>query len=134
MADLNKVMLIWRITNDLELKKMGETWMSVVNFTLATNRAYKNKNGEKVEEAEFHRCVAYNQLADIIWQYLSKWRKIFVEWRLRTRQWEDSNWNKRYTTEIVVTDISFCDSKWSNATINNQSNNAEQSTEEDIPF
>jgi len=127
MADLNKVMLIWRITNDLELKKVGETWTSVINFTLATNRVYKNKNGERIEESEFHRCVAYWQLADIISQYLSKWRKIFTEWRLRTRQWEDANGNKRYTTEIVVTDVKFCDS--------NKGTGAENSVEEeDVPF
>jgi len=133
MGDLNKVMLLGRITNDLELKKIQDTWTSVVNFTLATNRIYKNKNWERVEEAEFHRCVAYNQLAEVISQYLSKWRKIFVEWRLRTRQWEDSSWNKRYTTEIIVTDITFCDSKWPASKVEEQADK-DQPVEEDIPF
>ncbi len=134
MADLNKVLLIGRITNDLEIKKMWDSWTSVVNFTLATNRSYKNKNWEKVEEAEFHRCVAFGALADIIWQYLSKWRKVFIEGRLRTRQWEDSTWNKRFTTEIVVTDMNFCDSKLNTSSSVTDENVATDDTEEEIPF
>ena len=135
MADLNKVLLIWRITNDLEIKKMGDTGTSVVNFTVATNRSYKNKSWEKIEETEFTRCVAFWPLADIIWQYLSKGRKVYIEWRLRTRQWEDAGGNKRFTTEVVVTDMNFCDSKWWNNTVNTVSDSASQTTEEeDIPF
>jgi len=131
MADLNKVLLIWRITNDLEIKKMGDSGTSVVNFTLATNRVYKNKAWDKVEEAEFHRCVAFGSLADVIGQYLSKGRKVYIEGRLRTRQWEDSTGNKRYTTEIVVTDLNFCDSK---PTSSNSGASESTPTEEDIPF
>ena len=136
MADLNKVMLIGRITSDLEVKKMGDSGVSVLNFTLVTNRSYKSKTGEKVEEAEFHRCVVFAWLADMMWQYLGKWRKIFVEWRLRTRQWEDQSWNKRYSTEIVVTDMNFCDSKASGETSSSSSSNNPTPTteEEDIPF
>ena len=132
MADLNKVMLIWRITTDLEVKKMWDSGVSVLNFSLATNRSWKNKNGEKVEEAEFHRCVVFGALADTMGQYLWKGRKIFVEGRLRTRQWEDQSWNKRYTTEIVVSDMNFCDSWNKNGNKNN--NIVEDTTEEDIPF
>jgi len=133
MADLNKVMLIGRITSDLEVKKIWDSWNSVVNFTLVTNRAYKKQDWSKVEEAEFHRCVAFGPLADMMWQYLWKWRKIFVEWRLRTRQWEDQSWNKRYSTEIIINDLNFCDSKPSNWNSWNQ-NNENSTTEEDIPF
>ena len=134
MADLNKVMLIGRITSDLEIRKIQDTWHSVVNFTLATNRYYKNKSWEKIEEAEFHRCVAFWALADIMWQYLEKWRKIYIEWRLRTRQWEDQSWNKRYTTEIIVLDLNFCDSKKSNSSNNEQKIENTTTNEEDIPF
>jgi single-strand DNA-binding protein len=136
MWDLNKVMLIWRITNDLEIKKIWQNWTSVVNFTIATNRVYKNASWEKIEEPEFHRCVAFWSIADVIWQYLSKGRKIYVEWRLRTRQWEDQSWVRRYTTEIIVTDMVFCDSKWSWKN-NNGVSTAEQTvedTEDEIPF
>lgn len=134
MADLNKVMLIGRITSDLEVKKIWDNWNSVVNFTLVTNRAYKKQDWSKVEEAEFHRCVAFGPLADMMGQYLWKWRKIFVEWRLRTRQWEDQSWNKRYSTEIVVNDLNFCDSKPSNWNLWSQNNESSTTEEEDIPF
>lgn len=136
MADLNKVLLIWRIASDLEIKKMWDSGVSVLNFTLATNRSYKNKDWEKIEEAEFTRCVVFGALADMMGQYLSKWRKVYIEWRLRTRQWEDQAWNKRYTTEVVVTDMNFCDSKSTATTTNSSNKTAEDSStdEEDIPF
>jgi len=139
MADLNKVMLIGRITSDIEVKKMGNSDVSVANITLVTNRAYKNASWEKIEEAEFHKCVVFGKLADMMWQYLTKGRKIFIEGRLRTRQWEDQSWNKRYTTEIVVENMNFCDSgntNNGNAGGNTATNNTVENTttEEDIPF
>ncbi len=137
MADLNKVMLIGRITSDLEVKKMWNSWNSVLNFSLATNRSYKSKTGEKIEETEFTRCVVFGKLADVMWQYLSKWRKIFVEGRLRTKQWEDQSGNKRYTTEVIVSEMNFCDkgngwnSNWNTA---NANANVENEIADDIPF
>ena len=136
--DLNKVMLIGRITSDLEVRKMGNSGTSVVNFNLATNRSYKTKDWEKVEETEFHRCVAFWALADMMWQYLSKGKKIYVEWRLRTRQWEDNVGNKRYTTEVVISEMNFCDSKsqsWSNSISDTtEAVWSVNTVEEDIPF
>ena len=136
MADLNKVMLIGRITTDLEIKKLWDSWNSVLNFSLATNRSYKNKTGEKIEEAEFHRCVVFWPLADMMGQYLSKGRKIFIEWRLRTRQWEDQSGNKRFTTEIIVSDMNFCDSKssWEWFTASPAPKKEESTDDDDIPF
>ena len=138
MADLNKVMLIGRITSDLEAKQMWSTWNSVLNFNLASNRAYTSKTGEKVEETEFTRCVVFGKLADIMAKYLSKGRKIFVEWRLRTRQWEDQQGNKRFTTEVLVSEMNFCDNGKSNwNSTNNDTNTASTDNwvwEEDIPF
>lgn len=134
--DVNKVMLIWRITTDLEVKKMWDSWVSVVNFSLATNRVYKNSNWDRVEEAEFHRCVVFWNLADVVWQYLSKWSKVYAEWRLRTRQWEDQSWNKRYTTEVVVAAMDFLDTRRppSNDAVNESTSNSSNDTEDEIPF
>jgi single-strand DNA-binding protein len=109
--DLNKVMLIGRSTTDVEIKKIESTGSSVVNFSLATNRRYKNKDEQVVEESEYHRCVAYGNGADIIGKYVSKGKRMYVEGRLRTRKWEDTNGNARYTTEIVVDNFIFLDSK-----------------------
>jgi single-strand DNA-binding protein len=135
MWDLNKVLLLGRISSNIELRKINE-WTSVVNFNLVTNRVYKNKNGEKIEEAEFHRCVAFWPIADIISQYLSKWRKIYLEWRLRTRQWEDASGNKRYTTEIIVLDVSFCEPRQQVTTSTSDAAGVDNVPvdDEDLPF
>ena len=132
MADLNKVMLIWRITTDLEVKKMWDSGNSVLNFSLASNRSWKNKNWEKVEETEFTRCVVFWKLADVMEQYLSKWKKIFIEWRLRTRQWEDQSWTKKFTTEVIVNEMNFCEGLKSNWKI--EKVDEDKIEDEEIPF
>jgi len=126
-------MLIWRVTNDLEVKKIESTGNSVVNFTVATNRRYTNKDGQLVEESEYSRCVAYGNAADILGQYAHKGKRIYIEWRLRTRKWEDTNGVSRYTTEIVVDNFIFLDSKPTTSTWNGD--NAEETNDEgDAPF
>lgn len=133
--DLNKVMLIWRSTTDVEVKKIESTGSSVVNFSLATNRKYKNKEGQVVEESEYHRCVAYGNSADILGQYINKGKRMYVEWRLRTRKWEDTTGNARYTTEIIVDNFIFLDSRnssWSND--DDSWSWPEVSDDEDLPF
>lgn len=137
--DLNKVMLIWRSTTDVEIKKIESTGNSVVNFSLATNRRYKNKEGQMVEESEYHRCVAYGNAADIIGTYVKKGKRMYVEARLRTRKWEDTSWNARYSTELVVDNFIFLDSKgsWDSASASAvpaeaTPNAAEE--DEDLPF
>lgn len=110
--DLNKVMLIWRATNNLQVKTIETTWTPVVNFTVATNRKYTNKEWNTMEDAEYHRCVAYWKWAEVLWKYLVKWKRIYVEWRLRTRKWQDSEWADKFSTEIIVDSFIFLDSKW----------------------
>ena len=130
--DLNKVMLIGRITNDVELKTIEWSWNSVINFSLATNRRYKNKEWNLVEEAEFHRCVVFWNLADVLWKYWEKWKRMYVEGRLRTRKWEDTNWNSRFTTEIIVENFIFLDSRWWNS--DNSSQAVDNVDSEEMPF
>lgn len=89
--DLNRVTIIGRCASDLDVKKIESTGASVVNFTVATNRKYKNKDGNLLEEAEYHRCVAYGNSADVLGRYLVKGKKVYVEGRLKTRKWQDSN-------------------------------------------
>ena len=109
--DLNKVMLIGRSTNTLQVKTIESTQSSVVNFTIATNRKYKNKEWNILEDAEYHRCVAYWNAAEVLWKYLTKWKKIYIEWRLRTRKWQDSEGHDRFSTEIIVDNFIFLDTK-----------------------
>lgn len=109
--DLNRVTIIGRCASDLDVKKIESTGASVVNFTVATNRKYKNKDGNLLEEAEYHRCVAYGNSADVLGKYLVKGKKVYVEGRLKTRKWQDSNGNDRYSTEIIVENFIFLDAK-----------------------
>ncbi len=109
--DLNRVMILWRCASDLDVKKIESTGSSVVNFTVATNRKYKNKDGNLLEEAEYHRCVAYGNSADVLGKYLIKGKRVYVEGRLKTRKRQDSNGNDRYSTEIIIENFIFLDAK-----------------------
>ena len=139
--DLNKVQLIWRATANLEVKTIESSWTSVVNFTIVTNRKFKNRDANVVEEAEYHRCVAYGKWAEVLWQYVTKWKRIYVEGRLRTRKWQDTEGRDRYSTEIIVDNFIFLDSKSSGdnnteseiATVNENSEQTKPE-DEDVPF
>jgi len=109
--DLNKVMIIWRATNNLQVKTIESTGTSVVNFTVATNRKFKNKEGNVLEDAEYHRCVSYGKWAEVLSKYLNKGKRIYIEGRLRTRKWQDSEGNDKFSTEIIVDNFIFLDPK-----------------------
>lgn len=132
--DLNKVMLIGRSTNNLEVKTIEWTGTSVANFTVATNRKFKNKEGNVLEDAEYHRCVAYGKWAEVLWQYLTKWKRVYIEWRLRTRRWEDNEGTTKYSTEIIVDNFIFLDSKWSSTEWENVDSSITDIQDEEVPF
>ncbi len=98
--DLNKVQIIGNITQDIELKQTPN-WQSVCSLSVATNRNWKDANGMRQEQAEFHNLVFWGKLAEIAGEYLQKWKKVYVEGRLQTRNWEAQDGTKRYRTEIV---------------------------------
>ncbi|KKP65513.1 MAG: Single-stranded DNA-binding protein [candidate division WS6 bacterium GW2011_GWE1_34_7] len=107
---LNKVQLIGNLTREPELRyTTGGT--PVVTFGLATNRSWKDQNGETKEVAEFHNIVAWNKMAEICQQLLAKGMKIYVEGSLTTRSWEADDGSTRYKTEIRVDDMILLDSK-----------------------
>lgn len=110
MKSLNKVQLIGHTTADPELK-YTPTGSAVCNFTIATNRNWTTETGEKKEEADFTRCVAWNKLAEICGQYLKKGKKVYVEGRLSTRSWQDKDGQTKYMTEVVLTDVILLDSR-----------------------
>jgi single-strand DNA-binding protein len=107
---LNKVMLIGNLTRDPELRYTPQG-TAVCTMGLATNRTWVTDNGEKREETEFHRIVAWNKLAELCSQLLFKGRRVYVEGRLQTRQWTGSDGNQRQATEIVIEDMLVLDSK-----------------------
>lgn len=107
---LNKVILIGNLTRDPELRYTPQG-TAVCTFGLATNRQWVTESGEKKEDAEFHRLVAWNKLAEICSQLLAKGRKVYVEGRLQTRSWTGQDGAQRTSTEIVVSDMIILDSR-----------------------
>lgn len=108
MSDLNRVVLIGRLTKDPELR-MTKTNAQVASFTLAVNRTYKT-NGEKKEDVSFFTCIAWSKTAEVIAQYVKKGQRIGVEGKLQQRSWEDDKGNKRSTVEVVVDNFQFLES------------------------
>lgn len=107
---LNKVLLIGNLTRDPELRYTPQG-TAVCTFGVATNRGWVTDNGEKREETEFHRVVAWNKLAELCSQLLTKGRKVYVEGRLSTRNWTGQDGNQRTTTEIVIDNMLILDSR-----------------------
>lgn len=107
---LNRVQLIGNLTRDPELRYTPQG-TAVCTVGLATNRSWTTDSGEKREETEFHRIVAWNKLAELCSQLLVKGRKIYVEGRLSTRTWTGQDGNQRTTTEVVIDDMILLDSR-----------------------
>lgn len=107
---LNKVQLIGNLTRDPELR-YTPSGAAVCTIGLATNRYWTTEAGEKKEEVEFHRVVAWNKLAEICSQLLAKGRKIYVEGRLRTASWQATDGTQKSTTEVVIEDMILLDSR-----------------------
>lgn len=107
---LNRVQLIGNLTRDPELRYTPQG-TAVCTFGLATNRFWTTEAGEKREETEFHRIVAWNKLAELCSQLLVKGRKVYVEGRLSTRTWTGQDGNQRTTTEVVIDDMIILDSR-----------------------
>ncbi len=102
MAGVNKVILIGRLGADPEVR-YTPSGVAVANFSIATSEEWKDKNtGEKKEQTEWHRIVAWRRLGEICGEYLQKGRQVYIEGRLQTRSWEDKEGNKRWTTEILA--------------------------------
>ena len=135
---LNKVLIIGNLGADPEIK-YTQAGSPVANLSVATSERWKDKNtGEQKEQVEWHRVVIFGRLAEIAEQYLKKGSKIFVEGKLQTRDWEDSEGKKRYTTEVIAREMTMLDSKGdsmeSSSSASSSSKPDNDKTEEDIPF
>jgi len=111
---LNRVQLIGNLTRDPELR-YTPNGNAVCTFGLATNRNWTTDSGEKREEVDFHRIVAWNKLAELCSQFLVKGRKVYVEGRLSTRSWTAQDGTQKSTTEVVIDDMILLDSRPSGA-------------------
>ncbi len=107
---LNRVQLIGNLTRDPELR-YTPSGAAVCSFSIATNRAWTTDSGEKKEDAEFHRIVSWNKLAEICSQFLTKGRKVFVEGRLSTRSWTAQDGTQKQTTEVIISDMILLDNR-----------------------
>ena len=100
-ASLNKAMIIGNLTRDPE-SKQTPSGQNVCSFGVATNRTWKNAAGEKQEQVEYHNVVVWGKLAEICAQYLNKGKKVYIEGRLQSREWDGPDGAKRNKTEIVA--------------------------------
>ncbi len=101
---VNKVILVGRLGRDPETRYTSGG-QALSTFTMATDSTYKDKSGERQKRAEWHRIKAWGKLAEIVQQYLKKGSLVFIEGRLETREWQDKEGQKRYTTEIVANEM-----------------------------
>jgi single-strand DNA-binding protein len=103
---VNKVILIGNLGQDPEVR-YTQGGQAVAELRVATNEAWTDKQGQKQERTEWHRVVVWGKSAENCGKYLAKGRSVYVDGRLQTREWNDKEGNKRYTTEIVANDIQF---------------------------
>lgn len=103
---LNKAFILGNLTRDPELKTLP-SGVAVTTFGLATNRVWKDKNGAKQEDTQFHNIVVFGVQAENVARYLKKGNTAMVEGRLQTRSWDDQNGVKKYRTEIVADRVQF---------------------------
>ena len=136
---INKAILVGRLGKDPDTRFTADGSM-VTNFTIATDEQWKDKNGDKQQKTEWHKIVTFGKLAEICGNYLGKGKLVFIEGRIQTRQWDDKDGVKRYTTEIVASEMKMLDKKEAydeNEQAHRetaQSNYQGAQTEEDVPF
>ncbi len=101
MAGVNKVIIVGNVGRDPEVR-FTKNGTAVATFSVATSERFKDRDGQQQERTEWHRVVAWAQLADICGKYLRKGKQVYIEGRLQTRDWEDKDGHKRYTTEVIA--------------------------------
>ena len=144
MASINKVMLIGNLGSDPEVR-YTQSGAAVCNFNIATNEKWTDKQGQKQERTEWHKIVVWGSVAENCGKYLSKGRSVYIEGSIQTRDWEDKDGNKRYTTEINARTVQFLsggtdagpgqNNQQNKPNPNKQSGPSQQSfADDDIPF
>jgi len=141
MNSLNKVQLIGNVTRDPELKQT-KSGQSVTTVGMATNRVWKDQNGVKHDEVEYHNVVCWGRLAEVVCEYVQRGTKIFFGGRLQTRSWDDESGVKHYRTEVVAEDMIILSSKGAGMEMSSMDDapapapaaDTEEISAEDLPF
>ena len=140
MAGVYKVILVGNLGKDPEVRHL-DNGIAVANFSLATTESYTNKQGERVNQTEWHNIVLWRGLADVAEKYLKKGNSIYVEGKISTRKWEDKEGNTRYSTDIIADKMTMLGSKSDNANTPTESSvssteptPSEDSGNDDLPF
>jgi len=140
MRGINKVILVGNLGRDPELRHT-KTGTAVANLSIATSETWSDKDGAKQERTEWHRIVLWDKLAEIAQKYLSKGRQVYLEGRLQTRVWKDSDGEKRYTTEIRGDQLVMLGGKGDQPQASAPTGNAPgspqepfQANDDDVPF
>lgn len=130
---VNKCILIGNLGADPEVR-YTQSGTAIANFNMATTETW-TKDGNKEEKTEWHRIVAFARLGEICGEYLTKGSRVYIEGRIQTRQWDDKDGNKRYTTEIVAREMKILSSKSDKQNNNEQPPLPEPSLSDgDVPF
>ena len=106
MAGVNKVILVGNLGKDPEVRYL-DSGVAVANFSLGTTENYKNKQGEKVSQTEWHNIVLWRGLAEVAEKWLKKGSSVYIEGKIRTNKWEDKEGNTRYNTEILADNMTM---------------------------
>ncbi len=144
MSGINKVILVGNLGKDPEVRHL-EGGAVVAKFPLATSESYKTKDGQRVDQTEWHNVVMWRGLAESAEKYLKKGALVYVEGKIRTRTWDDKEGNKRYATEIVADTMTMLGGKRNdeghhgsvdtkNTQEENPSVDLSNSTGDDLPF
>ena len=129
---VNKVILIGNLGQDPE-SRFTPSGTAVTNLSVATNESWKDQNGEPQDRTEWHRIVMYGKMAETASEYMKKGSMVYVEGRLRTKEWEDQNQNKRKTTEIMCDNFTMLGRRGDSAP--RSPNEPKASTDDDdLPF
>lgn len=131
---MNKVILIGNIGKDPEMRRL-DNGNTVCIFSMATTKRYVDKNGQKIENTQWHNIQFWGKQAELCEKYLSKGDKVAIEGEINTRSWDDKDGNKRYVTEIIGRSIEFLSTKQSSVSQNSdQSNVGVDNDNDDLPF
>ena len=141
MAGVNKVILVGNLGKDPEIRHL-DNGIAVANFSLATTESYTNKQGERVNQTEWHNIVLWRGLADVAEKYLKKGNSVYIEGKINTRKWEDKEGVTRYSTDIIADKMTMLGSKSDNSNstaaaapkTTAESSSSESGGNDDLPF